>query len=53
MIGERPTFFENIAAGVDALGVENAPIIWGIARTIWPTAVARDDFLALIAKQRA
>ena len=48
----KPTFTENIAAAVDALGLENAPIIWGIGRTRWETSEARDDFLRMIAKPR-
>ena len=29
------TFVENIAAGVDALGLEMAPVIYSLARIRW------------------
>lgn len=43
-----PQFEENIAAAVDALGLENAGIIFGIGMTDWETTAERDDFLSRI-----
>ena len=43
-----PSFVDDIAAAVDALGPEPVGIIWGIGMTNWETAEARDEFLAAI-----
>lgn len=41
-------FVDNIAAGVDALGLENTPIIWQLAKVQWETPQERDQFLEQI-----
>lgn len=38
-------FVNNIAAGIDALGVRNATIVYGLARVDWETVEDRDAFL--------
>lgn len=43
-----PSFAEDVAAAVDALGVEAAGIVWGIGMTNWGSAEERDQFLATI-----
>lgn len=42
------SFVDDIAAGVDALGVKNAGIIYGIALTDFESVQARDQFLSMI-----
>lgn len=39
-------FVDNIAAGVDALGLENAPVIWQLAHVQWASPQERDQFFA-------
>lgn len=46
-------FMDNIAAGVDALGLENSPIIWALAHVQWDSPAERDQFLAEIGGQGA
>lgn len=36
------SFVNNIAAGVDALGLENSPIIFALARIAWDSIDDRD-----------
>jgi len=43
-----PSLPEDIAAAVDALGVEPVGIIWGIGMTDWDSPEQRDSFLAEI-----
>ena len=43
-----PRFEEDIAAAVDALGIEPVGIIWGIGMTNWKSSEERDSFLAAI-----
>lgn len=45
------SFVDNIAAAVDALGVEAAGVVYGIGRIPWKTDAERDEFLRLIAGQ--
>ena len=47
-----PRFEDNIAAAVDALGVQPVGIIWGIAQTPWESDQERDQFLDLITRTR-
>lgn len=48
-----PSLPEDIAAAVDALGVEAVGVIWGIGMTDWESAEQRDAFLSEITgKQR-
>ena len=42
------SFVENVAAAVDALGVQHAGIIYGIALTDFESTQKRDEFLTLI-----
>ena len=45
-----PALKDNIAAAVDAIGVSNVGLVWGIANMNWPSEKERDDFLrALVA----
>jgi hypothetical protein len=43
-----PSFVEDVAAAVDALGPEPVGIIWGIGLTDWASAEDRDEFLAAV-----
>lgn len=36
------TFVDNIAAGVDKLGLENSPIIFALAKVRWESIEDRD-----------
>ena len=40
-----PRFEEDIAAAVDAFGLENVGLIWGIGTHHWSSAEERDAFL--------
>jgi hypothetical protein len=42
------TFVENIAAGVEALGLKNAPIIFSLAKIRWETTDDRDAVLSFL-----
>lgn len=42
------SFVDDIAAAVDAIGVEAAGVVYGIGLTQWSSDQERDDFLALI-----
>jgi hypothetical protein len=42
------SFVNNIAAGVNAVGVRNAPIVWGLARVDWQSVQDRDAFFAWV-----
>ena len=42
------SFVENIAAGVDALGVTYAPVIYSLAQIQWETPDDRDAVLAFL-----
>jgi len=42
------SFVNDVAAGVDALGVQNAGVIYGIAMTDFESTQKRDEFLAII-----
>lgn len=40
-----PSLPEDIAAAVDAIGIEKVGLIWGIGMTDWASAEERDQFL--------
>lgn len=40
-----PSLQEDVAAAVDALGVEKVGLIWGIGNTDWKDADERDQFI--------
>jgi hypothetical protein len=42
------SFVEDIAAAVDALGVERAGVVYGIALTHFESPEKRDEFLSII-----
>lgn len=42
------SFVNNIAAGVEAVGLRNAPIIFGLAKVQWNSVEDRDAFLAWV-----
>jgi hypothetical protein len=42
------SFVEDIAAAVDALGVEAVGVIYGLGLTDWESDQKRDEFLELI-----
>ena len=42
------SFVNNIAAGVDAVGLRNAPVIFGLAKVQWNSVEDRDAFLAWV-----
>jgi hypothetical protein len=41
-------FVNDIAAAVDALGVEPVGVVYGIGMTYWESDQQRDEFLELI-----
>lgn len=41
-----PSFEEDIAAAVDAVGIEKIGLIWGVGMTPWNSVEDRDAFLA-------
>jgi len=43
------SFVENVAAGVETLGVTYAPIIYSLARIQWETPDDRDAVLRFLA----
>lgn len=43
-----PGFVDDVAAAVDAIGVEAAGVVWGIGLTDWKSAEERDGFLRTI-----
>lgn len=46
------TFVENIAAGVEALGLKNAPLIYSLARIQWDNPQERDAVLNFLGGDR-
>lgn len=42
------SFVDDIAAAVDALGVEAVGIVYGIGMTPWESNQERDDFLRIV-----
>ena len=42
------SFVNNIAAGVEAVGLRNAPVIFGLAKVQWNSVEDRDAFLAWV-----
>lgn len=46
MIGVR--FVDNVASGVEALGLENAPLVYALARVNWESREDRDEVLGWI-----
>lgn len=42
----RLDFVGNVAAGVDAIGLENAPLIYALAKVRWESVEDRDEVLA-------
>lgn len=47
----QPTLEKLIASGVVALGLENSPIIWGLATAGWKSVEELDEFLFTITKE--
>jgi hypothetical protein len=45
-----PSFIEDIAAAVDAVGTDKVGLVWGIGMTDWASAQDRDQFLADISR---
>ena len=43
------SFVENVAAGVEILGVKYAPIIYGLARVQWESPDDRDAMMRFLA----
>jgi hypothetical protein len=46
-----PTLEKLIASGVNVLGLENSPIVWGLATAGWESVEQFDEFLYFIAKE--
>jgi len=40
------SFVKNIDAGVKALGLRNAPVVYALARVNWDSVADRDAFLS-------
>lgn len=49
----KPTLERMIASGVSALGVEHAPIIWGLATVGWEKLEDLDELLFAITRRQA
>jgi hypothetical protein len=45
------SFVEDIAAAVDALGVEAVGVVYGLGLTDWESDEKRDEFLSLLTGQ--
>lgn len=45
-------FVNNVAAGVDHLGVQNAPIIYALAKVNWESVEDRDAVFAWMGGQQ-
>lgn len=48
----RGGFLDNFASAVDALGVENIPIAWGMAYMQWDDLDERDRFYESVANKK-
>lgn len=47
----RPgSFLDNLNAAAVAVGFENLPIAWGLAKVPWKSTRDRDEFLAAITR---
>lgn len=46
-----PLFVENLDAVVNAIGIEDVGLVWGLANTPWQSADDRDQFLNAITTQ--
>lgn len=46
-----PRFVDNIDAVVNAIGVEDVGVVWGLATAHWENEVERDQFLNAITTQ--
>lgn len=47
-----PSFYEDLGAAVEALGVQPVGIVMGIAHTRWDSAEHRDEFLKLLTEAK-
>jgi len=47
-----PAFQENIAAAVDAVGLEQLGLVFGIGLMDWDTSQDRDDFLQTLTQDQ-
>lgn len=47
----KPTLERLIASGVTALGLENTPVIWGLATAGWESLEEFDNFVVLLSKE--
>lgn len=45
-------FEDDIAAAVDAFGIDNIGLIWGIGMTTWESPQKRDEFLQAAKRYR-
>jgi len=45
-------FVENVAAGVDALGLTYSPIVFALAQVQWESPQDRDTVLAFLAGEQ-
>lgn len=45
------SFVNNIAAAVDAIGVRNAPIVFGLAKVDWESVEDRDAFFSWVGQE--
>lgn len=43
-----PRFIDNIDAVVNAIGVQDVGLVWGLASTHWDNETERDQFLNAI-----
>lgn len=46
-----PTLEKLIASGVNALGLDMAPVVWGLATSGWNSVEEFDEFLFTITKE--
>jgi len=47
----KPTLEKLIASGVNVLGLDMAPVVWGLATSGWKSVEEFDEFLDTIAKE--
>lgn len=46
----RVNFVDNIASGIDRLGLAKAPVVYALARVPWDSAEDRDAFFDTVSK---
>lgn len=47
---QQGDFYDHLAAAVDAVGLPNVGVAWGLAHVPWQSAGDREQFLAAITR---